>query len=352
MTMVLCLRYHSPMQQPFELKPPSAEPAALPLDPVLAGASVRRCTADGLIELETRDTTSGSGQASFVWVHISHPDAKVISAVAERFSIHPLAAEDMLNSRQRSKVESYSDSVFVVLRSLAGSSDGLQRAEAQILLGPSYIVTLAHGPAFDVDEVMTRSRRLVGEYAPWKILYAVMDLIVDHLQPVAVAIENGFETIEDELFEQSFRRERIEELYHIKRESLWLLATATPVDDLCGFFIAGHVAAVPRSAYPLFRDIADHSKRLVEETHGLKEMVDAALNVNLALVTVGQNEIVKRLAGWGAVLAVPTMVFSLYGMNFVDMPELKYRYGYPITLSVVVVISVVLYARLKKVAWL
>ncbi len=318
----------------------------------MSGVSVRHCTAEGAIELETHDDGVTSGEASFVWVHIGHPDAKVIGALADRFSIHPLAAEDMLNSRQRSKVESYGDSVFVVLRSLSGSSNGLQRAEAQMLLGPSFIVTLAHGPAFDIEEVIARSRRLQGEYAPWKILYAVMDLIVDHLQPVALAIESAFETIEDELFEQSFRRERIEELYHIKRESLWLLATAAPVDDLCGYFIGGHSAAVPKPAYALFRDIADHSKRLLEETHGLKEMVDAALNVNLALVTVGQNEIVKRLAGWGAVLAVPTMVFSLYGMNFVNMPELKFTYGYPITLGVVALVSVVLYARLKKVGWL
>ena len=341
------------MQEHTELESQAAVSAGVHPEPVMAGASVRHCAADGAIELETRDSIDALSQKpSFVWVHVGHPDAKVIGAVTERFSIHPLAAEDMLNSRQRSKVESYGDSVFVVLRSLSGSSDGLQRAEAQMLLGPSFIVTLAHGAAFDIDEVITRSRRLSGEYAAWKILYAVMDLIVDHLQPVALGIENGFETIEDELFEQSFRRERIEELYHIKRESLWLLATAAPVDDLCGYFIGGHSVAVPKSAYALFRDIADHAKRLVEETHGLKEMVDAALNVNLALVTVGQNEIVKRLAGWGAVLAVPTMVFSLYGMNFVNMPELKYPYGYPITLGVVVLISVVLYARLKKVGWL
>ncbi len=318
-----------------------------------SGVTYRLCSADGAIEpLEVAllERTLEAGQ--FIWAHIDRPVAEVVEPLARHFQIHPLVAEDMTNARQRTKVESYGDTVFVVMRAARLNGEDIEKAEAQLLVGRDLVLTVCHGQAVTPEAVIDRARLVPGPLATWKLLYAVMDLIVDHLQPVALRIEHVFEALEDELFEQNFRRQRIEDLYTIKRLGLRLLAIAAPVDDLVAQLTSGHFVFVPKSASAHFRDIADHSKRLVEEAGGLKEMVDAALNVNLALVTVGQNEIVKRLAGWGAVLAVPTMVFSLYGMNFVDMPELKWHYGYPAVLIGVVTISWVLYARLKKVGWL
>jgi magnesium transporter len=317
------------------------------------GITIRRCTSDGTIEVLTSDEERvSSPTGTFLWIHIDQPTADVIGEVGTHFKIHPLAAEDMLNARQRTKVEGYGDSLFVVLRALRLDRDDISRAEVQAFLAPTHIVTVCHGGAVNADDVLNRAKAAPGQLQIWKIIYAMMDLVVDHLQPVASMVERRFELLEEELFEQSFRRERIEELYRIKRLVLQLLTTAAPVDDLVRQVTSAATSLVPADAAAHFRDIADHSVRLAEEASGLKEMIDAALNVNLALVTVGQNEIVKRLAGWGAVLAVPTMVFSLYGMNFVDMPELKWHYGYPAVLLFVSAVSWALYIRLRKVGWL
>jgi magnesium transporter len=321
--------------------------------PSAAGVTYRLCSPDGsaeLLDVESLARTLEHGQ--FIWAHIDHPVAEVIQPVVERFGVHALVAEDMSNARQRTKAESYGDSVFVVMRAARLDGEEIAKAEAQLLLAADHILTVCHGQAVTAEASLERARMVPGPLASWKLLYAVMDLIVDQLQPVASRIESSFEVLEDELFEQSFRRQRIEDLYTIKRLGLRLLSIAAPIDDLIAQLTSGHYSFVPKTAYAHFRDIADHSKRLVEEAGGLKEMVDSALSVNLALVTVGQNEIVKRLAGWGAVLAVPTMVFSLYGMNFVDMPELKWHYGYPATLIGVLLLSWALYDRLKKAGWL
>ena len=317
-----------------------------------SGVAYHLCSADGAVEPVDPMLDRALEAGQFIWVHIDRPVAEVVEPIARRFQVHALVAEDMTNARQRTKVESYADTAFVVMRAARLDGDEIEKAEAQLLVGKQLIITVCHGQAVTTEAMLDRARMVPGPLATWKLLYSVMDLIVDHLQPVALRIERAFEALEDELFEQNFRRQRIEDLYTIKRLGLRLLSIAAPVDDLVAQLTSGHFGFVPKSASEHFRDVADHSKRLVEEADGLKEMVDAALNVNLALVTVGQNEIVKRLAGWGAVLAVPTMVFSLYGMNFVDMPELKWHYGYPAVLVAVVVISWLLYARFKKVGWL
>ena len=179
-----------------------------------------------------------------------------------------------------------------------------------------------------------------------------MDFVVDNYGPIAISLENSFEKFEMDLFTGRYSRETIERLYDLKRELLVLRGAAAPVLDITDGLIRFHTDLIPRDSRVYFRDIHDHVIRLLSRIDETREMLTAAMQVNLALVTVEQNESVRRLAGWGAIMAIPTVVFSLYGMNFRDMPELSSTYGYPVVLGAVAVVCVWLYRRLKHFGWL
>jgi magnesium transporter len=158
--------------------------------------------------------------------------------------------------------------------------------------------------------------------------------------------------LEREIFTDSFSREAVEKLYDLKRELLLLRGSAAPLLDMCNELMRLHLDIVPKDTRVYFRDIHDHVRRVVESLDNMREMVTAAMQVHLSLASVGQNEVVKRLAGWGAILAIPTMVFSLYGMNFRHMPELESQIGYPLVLGAVGIGCVWVYLRLRRVGWL
>jgi magnesium transporter len=179
-----------------------------------------------------------------------------------------------------------------------------------------------------------------------------MDFVVDKYGPIADILENRFEKFEMDLFTGQYSRETIERLYDLKRELLVLRGAAAPVLDITDGLIRFHNDLIPKDSRVYFRDIHDHVIRLLSTIDETREMLTAAMQVNLALVSVEQNEAVRRLAGWGAIMAVPTVVFSLYGMNFRDMPELNSRYGYPVVMTVVALICFWLYRRLKHYGWL
>jgi magnesium transporter len=187
---------------------------------------------------------------------------------------------------------------------------------------------------------------------PGYALYAVMDFIVDNYAPIVERFSVRLEALETAIFGESFDRHAIEQLYELKRELQLLRGAAAPVLDICTELMRLHSDIVPKDTKEYFRDIRDHARRVVEATDAMREMLTAAMQVHLALASVAQNEVVKRLAGWGAILAIPTMVFSLYGMNFRHMPELNWTVGYPVVLVGVVLGCAWLYRRLRRVGWL
>lgn len=176
--------------------------------------------------------------------------------------------------------------------------------------------------------------------------------MVDQYLPIVTQLEEAFETLEQALFREEFDRDRIARLYHIKRQVLRLRNVVYPIEEICAQLIRLHEDLVPRDLRAYFRDVQDHASRLLRTLDVVREMLTTAVQVNLALVTVGQNEVVKRLAGWGAVLAVPTVVFSLYGMNFDFMPELKFHYAYPMVLGATAAACVALWRRLHRAGWI
>lgn len=291
---------------------------------------------------------------TYVWLGIHEPDLALLHKVQEEFGLHDLAIEDALNAHQRPKIETYGDSLFVVLETAQLVDDEVRFGETHVFVGSNFIVTVRHGSSVSYAPVRNRCESTPQRLAmgPGYALYAVMDFIVDNYQPVVQRLQAVFQEIEADIFAQSFDRDSIKRLYRLKGELVKLRDAALPISDICAQLIRFHDGVVHKEMRAYYRDVEDHVARIVKNLDTLREMLTTAIQVNLALVTVGQNEVVKRFAGWGAILAIPTVVFSMYGMNFEVMPELTSRWGYPAALLVTVTACGLLYWRLRKTDWI
>lgn len=290
----------------------------------------------------------------FVWLGLYEPEGALMHKIQEEFGLHELAIEDALSAHQRPKVEEYGDTLFVVLRTAQLAEKQLSFGETHLFLGPRFLVTVRHGSSAGHRKVRERCESTPARLAqgPGFAMYAVMDFIVDNYRPIVDALGERFQKLERQLFEPRFSRMRLEEQYALKRQLLQLRAAAAPVQDICNELMRHHSDLLPRGSLAYFRDISDHTRRVTEAVDTMREMLVTAMQVNLALVTVTQNEVVKRLAGWGAILAIPTMVFSLYGMNFEHMPELDWQFGYPAVLAAIATGCFWLHRRLRASGWL
>ena len=291
---------------------------------------------------------------TFVWLGLHEPDLALLRQVQQSFGLHDLAVEDALDAHQRPKLEAYGDSVFVVLNTAQLVGDEVVVGETHLFVGPNYVVSVRHGASSTYAPVRERCEHDPQGLAngPGYVLYALMDFVVDHYLPIVTRLEDTFAELEQGIFRDEFDRAAIERLYQIKRQVLRLRNAVNPVEDICSQLIRLHEDLVPKELRAYFRDIEDHASRLVRTLDVVREMLTTAVQVNLALVTVGQNEVVKRLAGWGAILAIPTVVFSLYGMNFSFMPELKFHYAYPVVIGTTAVACGALWRRLHRAGWI
>jgi magnesium transporter len=291
---------------------------------------------------------------TFVWLGIADPDHDELRTIQEEFSLHDLAIEDALLAHQRPKIESYGNSMFIALRTVHLVKGEIHYGEAHLFVGTNFIVTVRHGQVQSFTSVRERaevSSDLLAK-GPAYVLYAIIDFIVDQYSEVVDALEHRFEALEGEIFGDRFDRAAIERLYDIKSDLLKLRSAAMPVESICGELIRLHEEVVSKDLRAYFRDVQDHVSRVVSIVDVVRDMLTTAIQVNLALVSVSQNEIVKRLAGWGAVLAVPTVVFSLYGMNFKVMPELQWPWAYPAVLVFTASACGALFLRFRKEGWL
>ncbi|MGO4811798.1 magnesium and cobalt transport protein CorA [Cupriavidus sp. 2MCAB6] len=291
---------------------------------------------------------------TFVWLGLHEPDLALLRKVQQEFGLHDLAVEDALDAHQRPKLETYGDSIFIVLNTAQLVDEEVVVGETHLFVGPNYVISVRHGVSSSYAPVRERCESDPRALAngPGYVLYALMDFVVDHYMPIVTRLEDAFERLEEGIFRDEFDRAAIERLYHIKRQVLRLRNAVYPIEEICGQLIRLHEELVPKELRAYFRDIADHASRLVRTLDVVREMLTTAVQVNLALVTVGQNEVVKRLAGWGAILAIPTVVFSLYGMNFSFMPELQFHYAYPVVVGVTVLACGGLWRKLHKSGWI
>lgn len=293
-------------------------------------------------------------EQAFVWLGLREANKALLSNIQEAFGLHELAVEDACSAHQRPKLEEYGETLFMVLHTAQLVEQGLEFGETHLFVGPRFLITVRHGASASLSKVRERCEALPQQLSKGSgfVLYAIMDYVVDNYMPVIDGLQARFDILESAIFQQRPSRQTLEGLYELKRELLLLEGAINPVIDICNELMRFHNVFIPREVRPYFRDVADHIKRIDQSIHSMREMLIAAMQVHLSFETVRQNDVVKKLAGWGAILAIPTMVFSWYGMNFRYMPELDWEYSYPVVIAGVFSASALLYWRLRRTHWL
>ena len=291
---------------------------------------------------------------SYVWVGLYEPDELLMKELQEEFGLHDLAVEDAHNAHQRPKIEIYGDSLFIAVKTAQAVKGRVEFGETHVFLGKRYLVTIRHGASLSYSPARSRCERETQMMAlgPSYPLYAMLDFVVDNYMPVVNDFQAELDELEKDIFAEDYRRETIEELYNLKQELTALKMAVSPLQDILNQLHRFHPQLINDDVRVYFRDVYDHVARVNEATDTMREMLTAAMGVNLALVTVAQGEIVKRLAGWAGLLAVPTLMASWYGMNFRNMPELEGHYSYYILITLTIVVCVILYFVLKRSRWL
>lgn len=290
----------------------------------------------------------------FVWIGLHEPDQAMLELMQEEFGLHDLAVEDAAKAHQRPKIEVYGDGLFITLHTAQLVDGHIRFGETHIFLGRRSLLTIRHGASLSYAPARARCEREPDMLSrgPSYALYAVLDFVVDNFMPIVREFERELEALEKDIFHATFRRETIQRLYELKRELVELRLAVAPLQDILNQLVRFHPQLVHDDVRLYFRDVLDHVVRVNEATDTVREMLTAAMTVNLSLVTVNQGEVVKRLAGWAALVAAPTLVTSWYGMNFEHMPELAGRYSYWIVLGATGTICLGLFIALKRARWL
>ena len=295
-----------------------------------------------------------TGKGRFVWIGLHEPSPELLEKVQKRFGLHELAIEDAHNAHQRPKLEVYAESLFMVLQTAQRVGHATQFGETHVFAGRGYVITVRHGPSSSYKEVRQRCEstpRMLKKGEDF-VLYAIMDFIVDNYIPVVDCMEAEIDELEEEVFKRAFRRDTVEQIYQLKRDLLELRRKVAPVVDIANRLMRFDLPVVDKDTHPYFRDVLDHAIRVNDSVDYLRELLNSALEVNLLLASVDQSEITKKLASWAAILAVPTAIAGIYGMNFIDMPELHWAFGYPVVMVLIIGLCGFLYWRFKKVRWL
>jgi len=335
----------------------AAEPEARPGVIKCAAYERGRCLGDVLLG-QVAGVMAEDGQ--FVWIGLYEPSEELLRDVQREFGLHDLAIEDAHLAHQRPKVELYDDSLFVVLRTVqrptpeGGGLPRLEFGETHVFLGDRYVVTVRHGSLRSYVGVRARCEakpQLLAK-GPAYVLYALMDFVVDQYLPVVEALADDLEGLEEEIFEGTPDRETITGLYRLKRELLSLKRAIFPLVEMCARLTRPDLDHIPEDTRPYFRDVHDQVMRINEAIDGLRELLTAALESHLSLLSVSQNADTRRLAAWAAIIAVPTMMAGIYGMNFEFMPELRWELGYPLVIGGMMMLCVTLFRAFKRSGWL
>lgn len=306
------------------------------------------------ISLDAISDVLAVDDGSFVWVGLYEPDEGILEKLQEEFCLHDLAVEDAHNAHQRPKIEAYGNSLFIAIHTAQKIDNRIRFGETHIFIGPRYLVTVRHGASMSYKAARSRMEREPDllQHGPGAALYSVFDTVVDNFMPIVEGFTQELNELEKDIFAEDFSKETVQELYDLKRELTRLRMAVAPLQDILGQLARSRGGLIDEEIQLYFRDVLDHAVRINETTDTLREMLTAAVGVNLSLVTVRQGEVVKRLGAWAALLAAPTLVASWYGMNFVHMPELPGQWSYGVLIGVVITACVVLYIGFKRAKWL
>ncbi|HEY5818551.1 MAG TPA: magnesium and cobalt transport protein CorA [Mesorhizobium sp.] len=289
-----------------------------------------------------------------VWIGLLEPDAEILARVQKQFHLHDLAIEDAEHPHQRPKIEQYGDALFIVARTAQLLDGRVSFGETHIFVGEGYIVTVRHGASTSYGAVRQHWESCPTALAKGEdfILYALLDFIVDNYMPVLEAIEDEVDAIEDRVLVTPMTAADIERLYMLRRDLLRLRNAAGPLVEVCRRLTNTDLPQVRPAMHPLFRDVTDHIRTVQEKIDNLREVLAFAFEASLLVGQSQETAITKKLASWAAILAVPTAVAGIYGMNFEHMPELKTAIGYPAVLAFIAVTCAFLYWRFRRNGWL
>jgi magnesium transporter len=287
-----------------------------------------------------------------VWLELNDPDKPTLDLLQEELNLHELAVEDALSAHQRPKVEDYSGGLFVVLRTARLWDGAIEYGETHVFCGAGYLAIIRHDTGPGYERVIKHLQAAGKPLSVGRALYALLDFVVDELRPLSARLEDRYADLESAIFSSGFSSENLQFLFETKRDILGLMSAVQPIPEICGDLIRLHGNIVDKELRAYYRDVEDHAIRLIETLDRLREMIADAMQLSMTTAAMQQSESVQKLAGWGAILAIPTLVFSLYGMNFKTMPELDWAWGYPLTLAATGAGCYWLYRRLKLRGWI
>ncbi|MDY0911034.1 magnesium and cobalt transport protein CorA [Microbacterium sp. CFBP9034] len=332
---------------------------------------------DAAVYIDGRRVSSGTAaetladaraRGGMAWIGLYRPEIEEMNELAAVLGLHPLAVEDALKGHQRAKLEQYGDMTFLVLQPARylDASETVEFGEVHIFVGPDYVITIRHAENPDLGAVRHRleGRPDVLAQGPFAVVWAVCDDIVDQYQPVVAGVENDIDEIEDELFSRDPAVSQ--RIFGLQREVIDLQHATTPLVDIFDRLQEIVIESTGATEAPAIRDVDDHARRIVEKVDGFRPTLDSALTVHATMVDqdnneamrriaefgIQQNEQVKKVSGWAAILFAPTLVGTIYGMNFDHMPELHWTLGYPMALALMATTSVTLYVIFKRKGWL
>lgn len=290
----------------------------------------------------------------FVWVALKDAQEAELKVMQQEFGLHELAVEDAHHGHQRPKIEEYGNSLFAVIHTVEIKDGELITGEVDIFVESHYVLSVRNRSQQNFLGVRARCEHEphLLKKGPVFVLYALIDAVVDRYFPVLDSLEIELEAIEEQIFTQGSQRSNIQRLYELKRKVMALKHAVPPLMEAMSKLYGGRVPPICQDMQEYFRDVYDHLSRINASIDGIRDTVNTAIQVNLAMVTIEESEVNKRLAAWAAIFAVATAFAGIWGMNFEHMPELHWKYGYPLALGLMGGVCGYLYYRFKKSKWL
>jgi magnesium transporter len=290
----------------------------------------------------------------FVWIGIHEPNERELRELQDQFHLHELAIEDALHAHQRPKLEQYGDTTFLVMRTAFLVDGHIELGETEMFLGRGYIISIRHGASTSYARV-----RECAEAAPQRlahgedyVLYAIVDFIVDNYLAVVSPLAEEVEALEERILTPPLDETKIARIYELRRELQKLRLVVAPTAEVCQRLAFLELPGIDPAFRPYFRDIVDHVNRVLEQIDTLRETLSFTFEASLLLESSRQSRTGRQLAGWAAILAVPTAIAGIYGMNFANMPELEWRYGYFGVLAIILAVCAYLFARFRRAGWI
>lgn len=329
-------------------------------DEVVNCYAYSRKTGENLDKVALTDVSRAlSNNGQFIWLGLYDPSLETMVKVKDAFDLHELAVEDAFADHQRAKVENYdNDMVFVVIRTAKLEDNVIRYGTTAIFMGKNYLITIRNGPSNSYAPVREHCHRRPEKLrmGPIFVLHAILDFIVDNYMPITDRLGRYLREQERYVFTYEFDKGTLKNLYQLKSQLVHMRAIILPVQDICSFFInhkkSEIVSGFSQAAKPYFRDVNDHLLHSLDAINGLNEMLSVVMNTYMAMVNMGQNEVVRKLAAWAGILAVPTAIAGIYGMNFDFMPELHWKHAYFIIMIIIIALCSFLYYNFKKLKWL